>query len=1061
MIVKHLLQLLLLCCCLTGTATHAAARAQILVLNSYHAGMDWTESQVTGVREALASQAVPARLHIEYMDTKRFTDTTHLENLRQLFKHKYGNMHFDAIVATDNDAYNFLRNYRDQLFPHVPVIFSGVNFFQPSMMAGLTGFTGVAETINIPATVKLMLQLHPDTQRIVVVLDNTTTSRVVRAGMEAETAALRQHVSFRYLDNLALPALQTELAHLGKGDQVLLLTYSRDQSGAYVDYADIAQLISQTSPVPVYSTWDFYFGHGIVGGMLTNGKAQGMAAGKLLVRVLRGESASRIPVLTNVPALYEFDYRQLQRFHMSISDLPVGSVVLFAPWYVTHQNEAIGLGLLSLLGLGLLFLLGYSLYRSKRAERLYLASIQAKEERIRKLLASSPMALRVLDPQTEQILFANQAYADLFGTSLDVLYGGTVQNYYHQVEEYNQIKRLLAQGQPIRNQLVALNLPSRGLVWMLGSYSMIEHDGRPAQLAWFYDVTELKQAEAELRIAATVFESQVGMVVTNAQQSIIKINAAFTRMTGYTEADVIGQSPSLFKSDKHDAPFYADMVRSVAKSGAWRGEMWTRCQHGEVLPMYLHVNVVKDNHGEITHFVATFADMIMSQAAADEIKQLAFHDALTQLPNRVWVLERLQIAQVNSRVQADFGAVLFLDMDNFKSINDTLGHHIGDLLLQQVGQRLQAYLDHKGIVARLGGDEFVILLEHLGTTAVDAIAYAESFANQLMSYLATPYQLTDYQVRSTFSTGITLLSGEVNSVSDLMKRADIAMYQAKQAGRNVVRVFNPDMQRAIDYRTEMEHGLELAIQEQQLCLYYQLQIDDAGVLLGAEVLLRWQHPQRGLIPPYDFIPLAEETGLIIPIGLWVLRAACVQIKSWEADAYKCHLQLAVNVSAKQFHQINFVDEVLAIIADTDINPRCLKLEITESAVLADITDTLEKMHLLKAQGIHFSMDDFGTGYSSLSNLKQLPLDQIKIDQSFVRDIAVDEDDAVIVQMIISMAQQLKLNVIAEGVETEQQRDLLIDLGCHHFQGYLYAKPVPIADFERLLGDGHAIVNVCN
>ncbi|MEQ1667066.1 MAG: ABC transporter substrate binding protein [Sulfuriferula sp.] len=1060
MLIKYLLQLLLLSCCLAATATQAAARAQILVLNSYHAGMDWTESQVAGVSEVLSSQSVPARLHIEYMDAKRFTDTTHFENLRQLFAHKYANTHFDAIVATDNDAYNFLRNYRDQLFPHVPVIFSGVNFFQPSMTAGFTDVTGVAETINIPATVRLMLQLHPNTRRIVVVLDNTTTSHVVRAGMEAETAALRQQVNFRYLDNLTLPALQTELTHLGKGDLVLLLTYSRDQSGAYVDYADIAQLISQSSPVPVYSTWDFYFGHGIVGGMLTNGKAQGMAAGKLLVRVLRGEPAAHIPILANLPALYEFDYRQLQRFHIDQSELPVGSAVLFAPWHVTHRNEAIGLGVLSLLGLGLLILVGYSLYRNKRTERLYLTTIQANEERVRKLLASSPMALRVLDAQTEQILFANQAYTDLLGSSPDALYGSTVQDYYQQVAAYSQIKLTLAQGQSVNNQLVALSLPSRGLVWMLGSYSMIEHDGRPAQLAWFYDVTDLKRAEAELRIAATVFESQVGMVVTNAQQVIIKINAAFTRMTGYTETDVIGQRPNLFKSDRHDAQFYADMVRSIAKSGAWRGEMWTKCQHGEVLPMYLHVNAVKDNYGVITHFVATFADMIMSQAAADEIKRLAFFDSLTQLPNRAWILERLQIAQINCRAQDDVGAVLFLDLDNFKSINDTLGHHIGDLLLQQVGQRLLAYLDNKGIVARLGGDEFVILLEHLGTTAADAIIYAENFANHLMRYLATSYQLTDYQVRSTFSTGITLLSGEVDSVSDLMKRADIAMYQAKQAGRNVVRVFNPDMQRAIDYRTAMEHGLELAIQDQQLRLYYQLQMDDTGAMLGAEVLLRWQHPQRGLIPPYDFIPLAEETGLIIPIGLWVLRAACMQIKSWEADVYKRNLQLAVNVSAKQFHQINFVDEVLAIIADTHINPRCLKLEITESAVLADITDTLEKMHLLKAQGIHFSMDDFGTGYSSLSNLKQLPLDQIKIDQSFVRDITVDEDDAVIVQMIISMAQQLKLNVIAEGVETEQQRDLLIALGCHHFQGYLYAKPVPLADFERLLGDGRSIVNAC-
>lgn len=396
------------------------------------------------------------------------------------------------------------------------------------------------------------------------------------------------------------------------------------------------------------------------------------------------------------------------------------------------------------------------------------------------------------------------------------------------------------------------------------------------------------------------------------------------------------------------------------------------------------------------------------------------------------------------------GALMFIDMDNFKILNDTLGHDMGDLLLQQVAQRLVSCVREGDTVARLGGDEFVVMLENLCDQTADAAAFAETIGHKIQVKLNQNYQLSIHEYRSTPSIGVTLFNGHGQTTDELLKQADIAMYQAKTSGRNTLRFFDPKMQADINARVALEKELRLAIHENQFMLYYQAQLDDNEHIIGAEVLIRWQHPLLGFVSPAEFIPLAEETGLILLIGLWVLETACKQLKIWQASVHTEHLQLAVNVSSRQFYQTDFVEQVTQVLADHQINPERLKLELTESLVLDDIDGTIVKMHALRAIGIQFSMDDFGTGYSSLSSLKKLPLNQLKIDQSFVRDITSDEDDAVIVQTIIAMANKLGMEVIAEGVETQAQRSFLKKNGCFLFQGYLFSKPIPIDQFELLL-----------
>ncbi len=558
-----------------------------------------------------------------------------------------------------------------------------------------------------------------------------------------------------------------------------------------------------------------------------------------------------------------------------------------------------------------------------------------------------------------------------------------------------------------------------------------------------------RKSAADFRIAAAAFESQESMLVTDADSVILRVNCAFTNVTGYTAEEVVGKTPRIFSSGRQDANFYAAMWESINQTGGWEGEIWNRRKNGEIFPEHLSITAVKDQNGIVTNYVASLADITVSKAANEEINHLAFYDTLTQLPNRRLLMDRLKQALASSARSGREGALLFIDLDNFKSLNDTLGHDVGDLLLQQVAQRLKSCVREGDTVARLGGDEFVVMLEDLSEHALEAAAQTETVGEKILATLNQPYQLAKHEHHSTPSIGVVLFSDHEQNQDELLKQADIAMYQAKKAGRNILRFFDPQMQDTITVRVALESDLRRAISEQkQFQLYYQAQIDSSGRLIGAEALLRWQHPERGMVPPTEFIPLAEETGLILPLGHWVMTTACQQLAIWAAQPETAHLTLAVNISAKQICLPVFVDGVLALVDRFGVDPAKLKLEITESMLLGNVDDIIAKMTVLKARGINFSMDDFGTGYSSLQYLKRLSLDQLKIDQSFVRDIATDDSDKAIVRTIIAMAQGLGLTVIAEGVETEEQRQLLLNRGCTTYQGYLLGRPVPLAEFEQ-------------
>jgi diguanylate cyclase (GGDEF)-like protein len=453
------------------------------------------------------------------------------------------------------------------------------------------------------------------------------------------------------------------------------------------------------------------------------------------------------------------------------------------------------------------------------------------------------------------------------------------------------------------------------------------------------------------------------------------------------------------------------------------------------------------NRELIEHQAILEVEISRSMAAAEEINQLTNYDSLTLLPNRRLLLDRLKQALASSNRSHKYGVLLLIDLDNFKTLNDTLGHDFGDMLLQQVARRLVTSLREGDTVARLGGDEFVVMLEDLSENVQEAATQAEALGEKILATLNQPYQLSSYEYHSTSSIGVTLFTNHHESVDELLKQADLALYQAKAAGRNTLSFFDPEMQAVVTTRAALEAGLREAILNDQLLLHYQAQVTGERHLTGVEALVRWKHPQRGLVSPAEFIPVAEETGLILPLGNWVLETACSQLAGWATRTDMAHLSIAVNVSASQFHQADFVDQVLEVLHRTGANPQRLKLELTESLLVSNVEDIIAKMTELKRKGVGFSLDDFGTGYSSLSFLKRLPLDQLKIDQGFVRDILIDPNDAAIAKMVIVLAESLGLAVIAEGVETAAQRDFLARQGCHAYQGYLFSRPLPLEEFE--------------
>lgn len=564
-------------------------------------------------------------------------------------------------------------------------------------------------------------------------------------------------------------------------------------------------------------------------------------------------------------------------------------------------------------------------------------------------------------------------------------------------------------------------------------------------LAVFQDVSERKKNEARLRQWATVFEStRDGVMITDLDGHILTVNRAFTEITGYTEAEVIDRNPNLLRSGRHDRAFFRSLWSDLLETGHWRGEIWNRRKSGEVYPEWLTLNTVRTPQGKATHYVGVFTDISQLKQSEARLERLAHYDPLTELPNRLLVRSRLDHALEQAQRQGNLVGVLFVDLDRFKMVNDSLGHPAGDELLVAVAQRMRARLRGMDTVARLGGDEFLVVLENL-THAEDAAGVAQA----LILTLEQSFVLSSgKEVYIGASIGISLFPSDGTNAAELIRNADTALYQAKDQGRRTYWFYTEALTRAAHERLELEHRLHRALEQNEFILHYQPLIDLAsGLIIGAEALVRWQPPGEALITPDHFITVMEETGLIISLGEWVLRTACMQVRAW-MDAGLGSFMIAVNLATRQFRHRDIVGQVVAALAETGLPPECLELEITESGIMEQGERSEIILQALKETGVRLAIDDFGTGYSSLAYLKRFPINKLKIDRSFVRDIPMDRNDMEIAATIIAMARNLHLEVLAEGVETPAQRDFLRTQGCDSYQGYLYSPPMPGDAFAK-------------
>ena len=686
----------------------------------------------------------------------------------------------------------------------------------------------------------------------------------------------------------------------------------------------------------------------------------------------------------------------------------------------------------------------------KRAE----AALQQASERLELALEGADSGLYDADLESGQVV-VDERYLRMIGYRPGEI-AITVQNWLEQIHPEDRA-RVLQIGEECRQRRrdrfeaeYRVRHQSGGWIWVLDRGKGFDWDeiGPRHSAGTRVDITARREAEEQLRLAAAAFETSEAIFITSRDGLIQRVNHAFTRLTGYTAAEAVGQNPRLLNSGRHGIEFYLALWQGLLTDGHWAGEIWNRRKNGEIYLQWESITAVRDEQGEVTHFVATFLDLTERKAAEESINRLAYYDPLTQLPNRRLFLDRLTGAQVTARRENRYGALLLVDLDEFKRINDARGHEAGDQLLREVAARLTQSLREEDTVARLGSDEFAVLLINLAKSEGEAARLARSVAEKIRSVLGMPFPSQGGGYLLGASMGITLFAVGGDTAIELLKQVDTAMHQAKADGRDRICFFESAMQTDVEARFTLEGELRCALIRDELRLYLQPQVDDQGRIIGAEALIRWQHPSRGLVSPAIFIPLAEESGIIVPMGEWVLAETCRALARLAMAGRP--LRLAVNVSPRQFRQPDFVSRIKAILAATGIHPAMLTLEVTEGLVIEDLPKTIAKMTELKALGFHLSIDDFGTGYSSLAYLKRLPFDELKIDRSFVQDAPHDPNDAALVETILAVAQHLKLAVVAEGVETIEQIDFLRGHGCIFFQGYFYGKPQPAAEFVEAI-----------
>ena len=743
---------------------------------------------------------------------------------------------------------------------------------------------------------------------------------------------------------------------------------------------------------------------------------------------------------------------------MAAADVAPGSICLVTPYGVASQWLAVLVAAGAFVILSVTLLVSVFDTRFAHQAQKMLADLTAVKVFLSSIVENIPNMVFVKDAADLRFVHFNRAGERLTGYSRDQLIGKNDHDFFpkEQADLFVAKDRevLAAQSAPVIGEEPITRADGTTRLLQTVKLPIPDEQGRPKYLLGISeDITDRRRAEEQLRIAARAFENTAdGVIIYDPQRRVVSVNKSFTTITGYREHEVLGKPAEFLGSDQHDDAFYRDVASVVDENGRWQGEMMRRRKNGELYPALCSISAVKDDKGAITNYVTVFNDISSFKEYEAKLEFIAHHDSLTGLPNRALFLERFRQALVRARRRNGALAVLFIDLDEFKTINDSLGHLAGDKLLQVVATRLQACVRESDVVARLAGDEFTIMVDDLNKTE-DAGKVAE----KLLRALANPIEVGEHKLAISASVGISCYPIDGDDSETLLKNADAAMYAAKESGRKNYQFYTPEMNERVMQRVQMETAMRLALERHEFVLHYQPKVELAsGAIYGIEALLRWAHPQRGLVSPAEFIPVLEDTGLIVPVGEWVTREACRQIRAWQDSGLKVP-PVAVNLSARQFQQKNLEKTVVEILAETGVAPELLQFEITESLLMNDPEGAERTLRALKTAGVRLSIDDFGTGYSSLAYLRRFPLDILKIDRAFIKDMVDNPDDAAITLAVISLAHSLGLKVVAEGVETEAQVNLLALHSCDEMQGYYFSKPVAPPVLETMLRERRRLV----
>jgi len=1033
-----------------------SAQQRVLFIFSYHPDFPTTALILDGIQSVL-----PTRERIvdfEYMDSKRIYDKTSRLNFYRSLRYKLEKLPaYDLVMTADDNALDFMLEHGDKLLPGRPVVFLGLNNadkakqIEPNPL-----YTGLIEFPPLRETIELSQTLLPQRNRLHIIADDTPSGQGdLQKVLNLRNDFPQTEFLVHSLGDMSWEEFGAELQKLGDTDAALLISAFSDADNRRLSFEDSLAFIKAHTDIPIFHLWEHGIGDGLLGGIIFDSREHARAAARIAIRILDGESPADIPIGLEGHMRPVFDFRELERFDIRLSDLPGASVVKFrhdsglALALAQYRNEILLIA--TLLG-GLLALSAFLIRHNRQLASLGNA-LQEQSSLLYRLMNTLPDLVWMKDP-SGVFISCNKRFEEFLGAAECDIVGKTDYEFVHAeladaFRHHDQ--RAMDLGDSVKNEewIQFAGDGHRELIETIKTPVFDDQERLLGVLGVGRNITERRNDEARIRsLSQAVEQSPVLIMVTDDSGSIEYVNHAFECTTGYAREEVVGRNANLLQSGHTPREQYAALWQALRNGESWEGEFRNRKKNGELYWEYAHISPIHSTDGGATRFLGIKEDITLRKLQNDRILRQAQFDSLTELPNRLLSLDRLAQMIASDQRSGSITAVLFIDLDDFKKINDTLGHETGDKLLVEAAARLRLGLRSGDTVGRLGGDEFIVLLGNLGKPSD-----ASPVATQILERLKTPFQIDENELLLTASIGIAAHPDDGDEVGELLRKADAAMYQAKNRGRADYAFYTPQLNIEVRRRVTIEQHMVGALERDEFSVHYQPQIElGTGRLISFEALLRWHNPALGDVSPDEFIPIAEHNGLIVALGHHALKEALQQTSCWR-ESFGDELRVAVNLSPRQFRDVQLGKLIEDALTDAGVPAEALELEITEGVLMMQNATIDSTMHRLTDKRISLALDDFGTGYASLSYLRAYPFDTIKIDREFTRDIPLDKADRELVVAIVAMAHSLGLKVVAEGVETREQHDLLREIHCDLGQGHLYGRPAPADEIAQRLRNG--------